>query len=59
VVSGVDVANECFRQLDPHVLIEAIRWDEVRFESGTELLRIRGFAAALLTAERTALNFLQ
>ncbi|MEE2637243.1 MAG: carboxylating nicotinate-nucleotide diphosphorylase [Acidobacteriota bacterium] len=59
VLAGVDVASECFRQLDPHVLTEAMLRDGVHCESGTELLRIRGFASALLTAERTALNFLQ
>ncbi|MCH2251845.1 MAG: carboxylating nicotinate-nucleotide diphosphorylase [Vicinamibacterales bacterium] len=59
VLAGLDVAMECFRQLDPHVELEAARREGERCESGTELARLRGGAAALLTAERTALNFLQ
>ncbi|MCH7748257.1 MAG: carboxylating nicotinate-nucleotide diphosphorylase [Acidobacteria bacterium] len=59
VLAGLDVAMECFRQLDPHVEVEGARREGVRCEAGTELVRLRGGAAALLTAERTALNFLQ
>ena len=59
VLAGLDVAMECFRQLDPHVRGEGARRGGERCESGTELARLRGGAAALLTAERTALNFLK
>ena len=59
ILAGLDVAMECFRQLDPHVAVAASRREGERCESGTELARLRGGAAALLTAERTALNFLQ
>ena len=59
VLAGLDVATECFRQLDPHVQVEDARREGERCESGAELARLRGFAAALLTAEGTALNFLQ
>ena len=59
VLAGLDVAMECFRQLDPHVVIAGARREGERCESGTDLVRLRGEAAALITAERTALNFLQ
>ena len=59
VLAGLDVATECFRQLDPHVTIAGARREGERCESGAELVRVRGVTAALLTAERTALNFLQ
>ena len=59
VLAGLDVAMECFRQLDPHVTIATARREGERCESGAELVRLRGVAAALLTGERTALNFLQ
>lgn len=59
VVAGLDVAIECFRQLDPHVQVEDARREGEHCESGAVLIRLRGGAAALLTAERTALNFLQ
>ncbi len=59
VIAGLDVASEAFRQLDPGVTITVHRRDGELCESGTEVAEIRGQAAALLTAERTALNFLQ
>ena len=59
VLAGLDVATECFRQLDPHVTVAGARRDGERCESGAELVRLRGAAAALLTAERTALSFLR
>lgn len=59
VVAGLDVAFECFRQLDPHADFERLRRDGERCAPGDEVGRVTGFATALLTAERTALNFLQ
>jgi nicotinate-nucleotide pyrophosphorylase (carboxylating) len=59
VIAGLDVAAEAFRQLDPGVTIAVHSGDGTCCEPGTEIAEIRGRAAALLTAERTALNFLQ
>jgi len=59
VLAGLDVAGEAFRQMDPAVQIAVNRRDGTRCEPGTEVAEVRGLAAALLTAERTALNFLQ
>jgi nicotinate-nucleotide pyrophosphorylase (carboxylating) len=59
VLAGLDVAAEAFRQLDPAVQITVNRPDGTHCEPGTEVAEVRGLAAALLTAERTALNFLQ
>ena len=59
VLAGLDVAGEAFRQMDPAVQITVNRPDGTRCEPGTEVAEVRGLAAALLTAERTALNFLQ
>jgi nicotinate-nucleotide pyrophosphorylase (carboxylating) len=59
VVAGLDVACEAFRQLDPAVAITIHRGDGDFVEPGTEVAALKGHAAALLTAERTALNFLQ
>ena len=59
VLAGLDVAAEAFRQLDPAVQITVNRPDGTRCEPGTQVAEVRGLAAALLTAERTALNFLQ
>jgi nicotinate-nucleotide pyrophosphorylase (carboxylating) len=59
VVAGIDVAGEAFRQLDPSVTFEVKRPDGSRCEPGDVIAEVRGAAASLLTAERTALNFLQ
>jgi nicotinate-nucleotide pyrophosphorylase (carboxylating) len=59
VIAGLDVASEAFRQLDPDVSIRVHHGDGTTCEPGTEIAEINGRAAALLTAERTALNFMQ
>jgi nicotinate-nucleotide pyrophosphorylase (carboxylating) len=59
VIAGLDVASEAFRQLDPTVAVTVHRHDGELVEAGTEVAEFRGYAAALLTAERTALNFMQ
>ena len=59
VLAGLDVAAEAFRQMDPAAQITVNRPDGTRCEPGTAVAEVRGLAAALLTAERTALNFLQ
>ena len=59
VLAGIDVAVEAFRQLDPGVEADRRRRDGERCAAGETVARIAGAAAALLSAERTALNFLQ
>lgn len=61
VVAGLDVAHAVFAQsagADP-VAFTALVADGDRVSAGTVLARVEGPAAALLTAERTALNLLQ
>jgi nicotinate-nucleotide pyrophosphorylase (carboxylating) len=59
VVAGLPVAEAFFRALDPDVEIERAAEDGASVESGAVLLRLRGKARALLTAERSALNCVQ
>jgi nicotinate-nucleotide pyrophosphorylase (carboxylating) len=59
VVAGLDVAAETFRQRDPNVSMVRHRADGDWCDAGTVVVEVRGRAAALLTAERVALNFLQ
>jgi hypothetical protein len=59
VLAGLDVASEAFRQCDPGVEIHGRRRDGDRCEPGDIVGEFRGLAAGLLTAERTALNFVQ
>jgi nicotinate-nucleotide pyrophosphorylase (carboxylating) len=58
VVFGVDVAVETFRALDPSIAIEPLV-AEGQWRDGGPVLQIEGSARAILTGERTALNFLQ
>ncbi len=59
VVCGRAWIDEVFRQLDTAVQIEWQVADGDWVMPDQELLRLRGTARALLTGERTALNFLQ
>ncbi len=58
-VAGLAIAEAFFRHLDPAVSIDRLVEDGDRVAAGTELLRLRGNARALLTAERSALNTVQ
>jgi nicotinate-nucleotide pyrophosphorylase (carboxylating) len=59
VVFGLDVAEEAFRQADAGLSVERLAPEGAWQEAGTPVLRVRGAAAGILVAERTALNFLQ
>lgn len=59
VVAGLDIAIEAFLQLDPGVKVARHVNDSQRAEAGTVIAEVTGSAGPLLTAERTALNFLQ
>jgi nicotinate-nucleotide pyrophosphorylase (carboxylating) len=58
-IAGLDVAAETFRQLDPSAVFTQLVRDGDRCAHGAAVADVRGSAAAMLTAERTALNFLQ
>lgn len=59
VVAGLDIAAEAFRQCDARIVFEAQRHDGERCAPGTIVAAVEGPARGLLTAERTALNFVQ
>jgi nicotinate-nucleotide pyrophosphorylase (carboxylating) len=59
VVAGLEACEAFFRALDPEVEIERLVQDGARVGGGTDLLRLRGRARAMLTAERSALNLVQ
>ncbi len=58
VVFGLDVAEETFRALDPQVEVRRLV-SEGQWREGGAVMTVEGSARAILTAERTALNFLQ
>ena len=59
VICGLEVAARVFARVDPALKVAALARDGARVKRGARVLRIAGPTAALLTAERTALNFLQ
>jgi nicotinate-nucleotide pyrophosphorylase (carboxylating) len=59
VVAGLAIAEAFFRALDSEVEIERLVEDGQAIAAGTDLLRLRGKARAMLTAERSALNTVQ
>jgi len=58
VIYGLDAAEAAFRALDPDVAVTRLV-EEGLWREGGPVLEVEGAAAAILTAERTALNFLQ
>src|SRR3954454_11992315 len=58
VISGLGVAEAVFRRLDPDVELTRLGPEREWREAGAAVLRAEGSARALLTGERTALNFL-
>lgn len=59
VLSGVNVAAKVFSAVDPTLDVEVMVPDGSQVAAGAMVLKAEGSARSLLTAERTALNFLQ
>ena len=59
VVSGVELAARVFSKVDSTLVVEILISDGSRVAAGALLIRVEGSARSILTAERTALNFLQ
>lgn len=59
VIAGAAWFDACFRKLDPSVQIDWAVRDGDAVDAGSVICRLAGNARALVTAERSALNFLQ
>ncbi len=59
ILAGLDVAIQVFRRLDSQVVVNRLFQDGSGVSCGETILEIEGRLGALLTGERTALNFLQ
>ena len=59
VLCGEEWVNEVFRQVDERVIIDWYIGDGGHAEDGDIICKLVGPARAMLTGERTALNFLQ
>lgn len=57
-VSGTQLAVEAFRQMDPDAKVAILKPDGARIQAGDVILKVEGNARAVLSAERTALNFM-
>jgi nicotinate-nucleotide pyrophosphorylase (carboxylating) len=59
VLAGIDVAQQVFWAVNSELQVHLPLKDGCRAHEGDSLLQVVGELAAILTAERTALNFLQ
>lgn len=59
VAAGLDAAARVFAEIDDTLSVHVETRDSVPFEAGDTLLQVAGRTRSILTAERTALNFLQ
>ena len=59
IVAGLPIAVAFFRHLDPDMEIEVLIEEGASVPAGTDLMRLRGNARAMLTGERSALNTVQ
>lgn len=59
VICGLEVAKRVFSRVDPAVKVDLNTSDGNRMSEGNTLLLADGPTVSLLTAERTALNFIQ
>ena len=59
VVSGMEMAKAVFLEVDPNLEVQIMVEDGSKVGEGAMLMRVAGKAQSILTAERTALNFLQ
>ena len=58
-LSGLDIAEEVFHRVDSSLSVQKKRAEGDALTPGDVVLEVSGSAASILTAERTALNFLQ
>jgi nicotinate-nucleotide pyrophosphorylase (carboxylating) len=58
VCAGLPMAAKVFQALDPTMQVESRHQEGSFAEAGAELMRLTGNARAIVTGERTALNFL-
>ena len=59
VLCGLGVAERVFTRVDPSLKVSLLAADGQRVKTGARVLNVTGPTASLLTAERTALNFMQ
>lgn len=58
IICGLDIAKEVFETLDKNIIFEELSKDGDKVTPGKDIAKITGSEKAILTGERTALNFL-
>lgn len=59
VLCGVEVGQRVFQLVDPNLKVELLRNDGDLVRKGDVIMYVEGPSGSILTAERTALNFMQ
>ena len=59
VIAGIPWAERVFKTIDPNLRLEWLIDEGARVKAGARIMTCSGNARSILTAERTALNFLQ
>lgn len=59
IVCGLQIVEQVFQRVDSALAVERFCEDGQALKNGDTILRVSGPTIAILTAERTALNFLQ
>ncbi len=59
ILAGLSVAKMVFQMVDPAVVFKMLKQDGERIKKGGKVASVQGKVKNILSAERTALNFLQ
>jgi nicotinate-nucleotide pyrophosphorylase (carboxylating) len=59
ILAGIEVAAKVFKEVDKGLQIKLYKKDGIIIRKGDIILQVEGKAQSILSAERTALNFLQ
>lgn len=59
VLCGTEVGQRVFQLVDPTIAVTLLKTDGDSLQVGDEVMRMEGSVISMLTAERTALNFMQ
>jgi len=59
IIAGVEVASMVFKQLDASLKVDIFIEDGYEIVPGDRILTVEGSSQSILSAERTALNFIQ
>lgn len=59
ILAGGEIAKKVFEAVDPDLKVTVFKPDGTKITTGENIMEIRGKSLSILSAERTALNFIQ